>query len=121
MAPTRPRAQAIERAGAATTVAMVAEYHAEIGRRLAALADDVLADVAAVIPPGALVQIVRGVAVGMTLADALPNRRPRLAGAQTKVTRQVVVDALRALAEQHGHGEGGRRGTARTRVRGAGP
>lgn len=84
----------------AGTVAMVADHDARIARRLAALAGAVVAgDAVALLPPGALVVIVRGVAVGLTLSDAVPGRaaRGRIAGASD--ARRVLVDALVALAQ----------------------
>jgi AcrR family transcriptional regulator len=84
----------------ADTVAMVADHNSRIGRRLAALAEEVVAgDAAMRLPPGALVVIVRGVAVGLTLTDAVPNRagRGRIRG--TGDTRRVLIDALVALAQ----------------------
>jgi AcrR family transcriptional regulator len=81
----------------ADTVAMVADYNARIGRRLAALANAVLdAGMVDVLPPGALVVLVRGVAVALTLTDAVP-RRPRSPIAGSGAARRVLVDALAAL------------------------
>ncbi len=82
----------------AATVAMVADFHTRIGRRLAALVDEVVdGDARDALAPGAVLQIVRGVAIGMSLADALPGRPPRAAGTSDAAVRRVLVDALGAL------------------------
>jgi len=82
------------------TVVMVADFHTRIGRRLNALVNDVADGTRSMLPPGALLQIVRGVAVGMSLADALPGRPPRAAGAGDAAVRRVLVDALSALRDR---------------------
>jgi AcrR family transcriptional regulator len=81
----------------ADTVAMVTDHNARIGRRLAALANAVLDEEAVeVLPPGALVVLVRGVAVALTLTEAVP-RRPRSPISGSDAARRVLVEALTAL------------------------
>jgi AcrR family transcriptional regulator len=85
------------------TAAMVANYHTTIGRRLSALVADVVdRDAMTVLPAGSLLQIVRGVAIGMSLADALPGRPPRAAGTGDAAVRRVLTHALGALVREGG-------------------
>jgi hypothetical protein len=54
-------------------------------------------DIAEVLPPTALLQILRGVAIGLVLADAGPRRVRRVSPDPDATERAVLLDALAAL------------------------
>lgn len=82
----------------AATVRLVRRQQAKIGKRLTELATQVVADeTAAALPPAALLQILRGVAIGLVLAEAVPGRVRRDEPDTTATERQVLLDALAAL------------------------
>ena len=83
----------------AATVRLVRRQQAKIGELLNGLTTQVAdRDVARVLPPGALLQILRGVAIGLVLSDAAPReRRAAPDPAATEVERQVLLGALAAL------------------------
>ena len=64
----------------AATVRRVRREQAKIGELLAGLTTQVAdGDIAEVLPPAALLQILRGVAIGLELSDAVPRRVRRVA------------------------------------------
>jgi AcrR family transcriptional regulator len=82
------------------TVRLVRRQQAKIGHLLTKLAAQVVrGDIAEVLPPAALLQILRGLAIGLVLADAVPGRasRARPDPAATEQERQILLDALAAL------------------------
>jgi AcrR family transcriptional regulator len=82
------------------TLAMMARLNTRIGKRLHELVADVVDDTAAdVLPPGTLLQILRGVAVGLVLNEAVPGRTRRGRGAADP-ERRVLLDALAALVRE---------------------
>jgi hypothetical protein len=54
-------------------------------------------DIAEVLPPTALLQILRGLAIGLVLADAVPRRVRRVSPDPDATERAVLLDALAAL------------------------
>jgi TetR/AcrR family transcriptional regulator, regulator of cefoperazone and chloramphenicol sensitivity len=88
----------------AATVRLVRRQQAKIGELLTGLTTQVSDDeIAEVLPPAALLQILRGLAIGLVLTDAVPRRVRRAAPhpAPTEVERQVLLDALAALVRDH--------------------
>jgi TetR/AcrR family transcriptional regulator, regulator of cefoperazone and chloramphenicol sensitivity len=82
----------------AATVRLVRRQQAKIGKLLTELATQVVdREIADVLPPAALLQILRGLAIGLVLTDAVPRRVRRVAPAAVVTERQVLVDALAAL------------------------
>jgi CoA-transferase family III len=82
----------------AATVRLVRRRQAKIGKHLTELATQVVDDeTAAVLPPTALLQILRGVAIGLSLAEAVPGRERRVEPDATATERHVLLDALAAL------------------------
>lgn len=82
------------------TVRLVRRQQARIGALLTELASQVAdREIADVLPPAALLQILRGLAIGLVLSDAVPRRVRRTAPdpAPTEVERRVLLDALAAL------------------------
>jgi AcrR family transcriptional regulator len=82
----------------AATVRLVRRQQAKIGDLLTELATQVVdADIAEVLPPAALLQILRGLAIGLDLADAVPRQARRAPPEPAATERQVLLDALAAL------------------------
>ncbi|HEY5171447.1 MAG TPA: TetR/AcrR family transcriptional regulator [Acidimicrobiia bacterium] len=82
----------------AATARLVRRQQAKIGELLTQLAIQVVdRDLAEVLPPAALLQILRGVAIGLALTDAVPGRVRRATPHPTTTERKVLVDALTAL------------------------
>ena len=55
-------------------------------------------DIADVLPPAVLLQILRGLAIGLALSDAVPRRSRRVPdSATTDLDRRVLLDAVAAL------------------------
>jgi hypothetical protein len=82
----------------AATVRLVRRQQAKIGDLLTELATQVVdADIAEVLPPGALLQILRGLAIGLELADAVPHQARRSSPEPAATERKVLLDALAAL------------------------
>lgn len=82
----------------ATTARLVRRQQAKIGELLTELTSRVVdRDTAEVLPPTALLQILRGVAIGLALSDAVPGRERRATPNRPDRERQVVLDALAAL------------------------
>jgi AcrR family transcriptional regulator len=79
----------------AATTRLVRRQQAKIGELLTELSNAVVDDLAGVLPPLALFQILRGLAIGLTLTDAVPGRVRRAAEAVDE--RAVLLDALAAL------------------------
>jgi AcrR family transcriptional regulator len=86
------------------TLATMARLDTKIGKRLGELVAAVENDTAAgVLPPGALLQILRGLAVGLVLNEAVPGRSPRPAARRAgDPERRVLLDALAALVRERG-------------------
>src|SRR6202142_672549 len=81
----------------AATVRLVRRQQAKIGELLTELTTQVAdSEIADVLPPAALLQILRGLAIGLVLTDAVPRRVRRvvLDTATTEFERQVLLDAL---------------------------
>jgi hypothetical protein len=57
-------------------------------------------EIADVLPPAALLQILRGLAIGLVLTDAVPRRVRRAAPEPAAPERQVLLDALAALVRE---------------------
>ena len=88
------------------TARQVRRQQARIGERLTSLANEVVDDeLTDVLPPLALFQILRGLAIGLVLTDAVPGRARRVPDQVNE--RQVLLDALTALV--HAHDAGSRR------------
>ncbi|HEV7524797.1 MAG TPA: TetR/AcrR family transcriptional regulator [Acidimicrobiia bacterium] len=84
----------------AATARLVRRQQTKIGELLTNLANQVVdEDLAAVLPPLALFQILRGVAIGLVLTEAVPGRVRRAPEATDE--RRVLLDALAALARAH--------------------
>ena len=82
----------------AATVRLVRRQQAKIGELLTGLATLVVdGEVVEVLPPAALLQILRGLAIGLVLTDAVPGRVRRAAPDPVVTERQVLLDALAAL------------------------
>jgi AcrR family transcriptional regulator len=82
----------------ATTVRLVRRQQAKIGALLTELAGKVVdAEIAGVLPPAALLQILRGLAIGLELTDAVPGRHQRAAPDRATTEREVLLAALAAL------------------------
>jgi len=82
----------------AATVRLVRRQQAKIGDLLTELATQVVdADIAEVLPPAALLQILRGLAIGLELSDAVPRQARRALPEPAATERQVLLDALAAL------------------------
>jgi AcrR family transcriptional regulator len=82
----------------AATVRLVRRRQAKIGDLLTELATQVVdADIAEVLPPAALLQILRGLAIGLELADAVPRQARRASPEPAATERRVLLDALAAL------------------------
>ena len=84
----------------AATVRLVRRQQAKIGELLTELTTQVAdGEIADVLPPAALLQILRGLAIGLVLTDAVPRRVRRAAPdpATPELERQVLLDALAAL------------------------
>jgi hypothetical protein len=78
----------------------VRRQQAKIGELLAGLATQVVdGDLAEVLPPGALLQILRGLAIGLELADAVP-RPARRALPPAETERTILLAALSALVRR---------------------
>ncbi|HEX4492993.1 MAG TPA: TetR/AcrR family transcriptional regulator [Acidimicrobiia bacterium] len=89
------------------TVRLVRRQQAKIGTRLTELTTQVAgAEIADVLPPPALLHILRGLAIGLALSDAVPRRaRHAPEAVTTDLERQVLLAALGALvrdAQRHG-------------------
>jgi AcrR family transcriptional regulator len=85
----------------AATVRLVRRQQARIGTLLTDLAAQVVdGEIAEVLPPAALLQILRGLAIGLVLADAVPGRVRRAPPNPASSERQVLLDALAALVRQ---------------------
>jgi AcrR family transcriptional regulator len=85
----------------ATTVRLVRRQQAKIGELLTNLATQVVdAGIAEVLSPGALLQILRGHAIGLELADAVPRQVRRGTAHPAAAERQVLLDALAALVRE---------------------
>ena len=85
----------------AATARHVRRQQARIGELLTSLANEVVDDeLTSVLPPLALFQILRGLAIGLELTDAVPGRARRATGRVNE--RQVLLNALTALAHAHG-------------------
>jgi AcrR family transcriptional regulator len=84
----------------AATVALVRRQQAKIGELLTKLTTQVAGgEVADVLPPAALLQILRGLAIGLVLSDAVPRRARSVPSAAVtpEPERRVLLDALGAL------------------------
>ena len=82
----------------AATVRLVRRRQAKIGDLLTELATQVVdAQIAGVLPPAALLQILRGLAIGLELADAVPRQARRASPEPAATERRVLLDALAAL------------------------
>jgi AcrR family transcriptional regulator len=82
----------------AATVRLVRRRQAKIGELLTGLAEQVVDDeIAAVLPPTTLLQTLRGLAIGLVLADAAQGRVRRIAPEAPASERDVLVAALAAL------------------------
>jgi len=82
----------------AATVRLVRRRQAKIGDLLTELATQVVdADIAEVLPPAALLQILRSLAIGLELADAVPRQARRASPEPAATERRVLLDALAAL------------------------
>jgi AcrR family transcriptional regulator len=80
----------------AATARLVRSQQAKIGELLTGLATQVVdADLTDVLPPTALLQILRGLAIGLVLAEAVPGRVRRVEPDPGE--RQVLLDALAAF------------------------
>jgi AcrR family transcriptional regulator len=84
------------------TLATMSRLDTKIGKRLGELVAAVVNEAAAgVLPPGTLLQILRGLAVGLVLNEAVPGRTPRSAARRTgDPERRVLLDALAALVRE---------------------
>jgi AcrR family transcriptional regulator len=84
----------------AATVRRVRREQARIGELLTELTTRVVdGEIAEVLPPAALLQILRGVAIGLELSDAVPRRVRRVAPEPPATERRVLLDALAALVK----------------------
>ena len=82
----------------AATVRLVRRQQTKIGALLTELAARVVdGEIAEVLPPAALLQILRGLAIGLVLADAVPGRQRSALPDSDTTERQVLLDALAAL------------------------
>jgi AcrR family transcriptional regulator len=82
----------------AATVRLVRRRQARIGELLTDLARQVVDDeIADVLPPAALLQIVRGLAIGLVLAEAAKGNRRAIASGAPAREREVLLAALAAL------------------------
>jgi AcrR family transcriptional regulator len=82
----------------AATVRRVRREQARIGELLTELTTRVAdGEIAEVLPPAALLQILRGLAIGLELSDAVPRRVRRVAPEPPATERRVLLDALAAL------------------------
>ena len=84
----------------AATVRLVRRRQAKIGELLTELAAQVVQrDIAEALPPAALLQILRGLAIGLVLTEAAPGRvrRVRPDPPANERERQILLDALAAL------------------------
>jgi AcrR family transcriptional regulator len=80
----------------AASARRVRRQQARIGARLTALAGQAVEGIEDVLPPLELFQILRGVAIGLNLTDAVPGRRRREPpGGDPE--RAILLAALRAL------------------------
>jgi AcrR family transcriptional regulator len=85
----------------AATVRRVRREQAKIGELLTGLASKVVdGEIAEVLPPATLLQILRGVAIGLELSDAVPRRVRRVAPEPPATERRVLLAALAALVRQ---------------------
>ena len=85
----------------AATVRLVRRQQAKIGELLTELATQVVnREIADVLPPAALLQILRGLAIGLVLTDAVPRRVRRAAPEPAAPEREVLLDALAALVRE---------------------
>ncbi len=85
----------------ATTVRLVRRRQAKIGELLTGLAEQVVdGEIAEVLPPTTLLQILRGLAIGLVLADAAQGRVRRIAPEAPASERDVLVAALAALVRE---------------------
>jgi AcrR family transcriptional regulator len=84
------------------TLATMSRLDTKIGKRLGELVAAVVDDTAAgVLPAGTLLQILRGLAVGLVLNEAVPGRTPRSAARRAgDPERGVLLDALAALIRE---------------------
>ncbi|MCU1450629.1 MAG: regulatory protein TetR [Acidimicrobiales bacterium] len=84
------------------TLATMARLDSKIGKRLGELVAAVVNDTAAgVLPPGTLLQILRGLAVALVLNEAVPGRAKRSPGKRSgDPERRVLLDALAALVRE---------------------
>jgi TetR/AcrR family transcriptional regulator, regulator of cefoperazone and chloramphenicol sensitivity len=86
----------------AATVRLVRRRQAKIGDLLTELATQVVdAEIAEVLPPAALLQILRGLAIGLELADAVPRQARRASPEPAATERRVLLDALAALVREN--------------------
>jgi AcrR family transcriptional regulator len=82
----------------AATVRLVRRRQARIGELLTGLAREVVDDdAAAVLPPESLLQILRGLAIGLVLGEAANSRGRRYASDVPTTERDVLIAALVAL------------------------
>jgi AcrR family transcriptional regulator len=83
----------------AATVGLVRRRQAKIGKLLNGLARQVVDDddIAEVLPPAALLQILRGLAIGLVLGEAAQAKRRRTDGDAATTEREVLLAALGAL------------------------
>jgi AcrR family transcriptional regulator len=80
------------------TARLVRRQQAKIGELLTDLATRVVDnDLAEVLPPAALLQILRGLAIGLALTDAVPRRVRSATPDPATTERQVLLHALAAL------------------------
>jgi AcrR family transcriptional regulator len=85
----------------AATARHVRRQQAKIGELLTDLATRVVDhDIADVLPPMALLQILRGHAMGLALTDAAPGRMRRAKPRRADTERRVLLDALAALVRE---------------------
>jgi AcrR family transcriptional regulator len=85
----------------AATVRLVRRRQAKIGELLTGLASEVADDeIAAVLPPMALLQALRGLAIGLVLGEAAQGRVRRTTAKSTSSERDVLLAALSALVRE---------------------
>jgi AcrR family transcriptional regulator len=85
----------------AATVRLVLRQQTKIGQLLTDLASQVVDDeIAEALPPAALLQILRGLAIGLVLTEAVPRRIRRASPDPAATERQVLLAALAALVHE---------------------
>jgi len=86
------------------TVRLVRRQQARIGELLTQLATQVVdPDIAEMLPPAALLQILRGLAIGLALTDAVPRGVRRAIPDPATTERQVLLGALAARVREIRH------------------